>query len=47
MLDLSLKEPRAIAKIIRIKDYKIMSKDKSLSILNKSEQVEKLKLLEM
>ena len=39
MLDLSLKELRAIAKIRGIKDYKSMSKGKLLSILDKSEQV--------
>ena len=39
MLDLSLKELKGIAKIRGIKDYKIMSKDKLLSILDKSGQV--------
>ena len=39
MLDLSLKELRAIAKIRGIKDYKSMSKDELLSILDQSEQV--------
>ena len=47
MLDLSLKELRAIAKIRGIKDYRSMPKDKLLSILDKSEQVKKLKLLEI
>ena len=41
MLDLSLNELRPIAKIRDIKDYKSMSKDKLLSILDKSEQVKK------
>ena len=41
MLDLTLKELRAIAKIRGIKDHKSMSKDKLLSILHKSEQVKK------
>ena len=47
MLDLSLKKLKAIAKIRGIKDYKSISKDKLLSILDKSEQVKKLKLLEI
>ena len=42
MLDLSLKELRAIAKIKGIKDYKSMSKDKLLNILDKSEKAKKL-----
>ena len=41
MLDLSLNELRPIAKIRDIKDYKSMSKDKLLSIVDKSEQVKK------
>ena len=41
MLDLSLEELRAIAKIRGIKDYKSLSIDKLLSILDKSEQVKK------
>ena len=45
MLDLSLKELRAIAKIRGIKDHKSMSKDKLLSILHKSEQVKKNKAI--
>ena len=47
MLDLSLKELKAIAKIRGIKDYKSIFKDKLLRILDKSEQVKKLKLLEI
>ena len=47
MLDLSLKKLRAIAKIRGIKGYKSMSKAKLLSILDKSEQVKKLMLLEI
>ena len=47
MLDLSLKELRAIATIRGIKDYKSVSKDKLLSMLDKSEQVKKLRLLEI
>ena len=45
MLDLSLKKLRAIAKIRGIKDYKSMSKDKLLSILDKSKQVKKTKTI--
>ena len=45
MLDVSLKELRAIAKIRGIKDYKIMFKDKLLSILDKPEQVKKSKAI--
>ena len=41
MLDLSLKELKAIAKIRGIKDYKSISKDKLLSILDKSEQAKR------
>ena len=41
MLDLSLEELRAIAKIRGIKDHKSLSIDKLLSILDKSEQVKK------
>ena len=47
MPDLSLKELIAIAKIRGIKDYKSMSKDKLLSVFYKSEQVKKLRLLEI
>ena len=47
MLDLSLKELRVIVKIRGNKGYKSMSIDKLLSILDKSEQVKKLKLLEV
>ena len=43
MLDLSLKELRAIAKIRSINDYKSMSKDKLLSLFDKSEQIKKTK----
>ena len=43
MLDLSLKELGVITKIRGIKDYKSMFKDKLLSILDKSEQVNKTK----
>ena len=46
MLDLSLKEFKAIAKIRGIKGYRSMSKDKLLSMLEESEQVKKLRLLE-
>ena len=45
MLDVSLKELRTIAKIRGIKDYKIMFKDKLLSILDKPEQVKKSKAI--
>ena len=45
MLGLSLKKLRAIAKIRGIKDYKSMSKDKLLSILDKSKQVKKTKAI--
>ena len=45
MPDLSLKELRAVAKIRDIKDYKSMSKDKLLSMLDKSEQVKKTKAI--
>ena len=41
MLDLPVKELRKIAKNRDIKDYKSMSKDKLLSMLDKSEQVKK------
>ena len=43
MLDLLLKELRAIAKIRGIKGYKSMFKDNLLSMLDKSEQVKKIK----
>ena len=45
MLHLSLKELRAIAKISGIKDYKSMSKDKFLSMLDKSEEVKETKVI--
>ena len=45
MLDVSLKELRAIAKIRGNKHYKIMFKDKLLSILDKPEQVKKSKAI--
>ena len=41
MLDLSRKELSVIAKIRGIKGYKSMSKDKLLSILDKSEELKK------
>ena len=47
MLNLSLKELELKAKHIGIKDYKSLSIDKLLSILDKSEQVKKLKLSEI
>ena len=43
MMDLSSKQLRALAKIRGIKDYKSMSKDKLLSMLDKSKQVKKLR----
>ena len=46
MLSLSLVELRAIAKMEGIKGYKSMYKDKLLSMLDESEQVKKLRLLE-
>ena len=45
MLHLSLKELRAITKISGIKDYKSMSKDKFLSMLDKSEEVKETKVI--
>ena len=45
MLHVLLKELRAIAKIRGIKDYKIIFKDKLLSILDKTEQVKKSKAI--
>ena len=39
MLDLSLNKLKAIAKIIDIKGYKSMSKERLLSFLNESELV--------
>ena len=47
MLNLSLEELRAIAKIRDIKDNKSMSIEKSPSIVHKLGQVKKLKLLEI
>ena len=44
-MHVSLKELRATAKIRGIKDYKVMFKDKLLSILDKSEQVKKSKAI--
>ena len=41
MISLSLEEVRVIAKIRDIKGYKSMSKDKLLSMLDKSKQVKK------
>ena len=40
MLNLSLNELKQIAKTIRIKDYKSMSKERLLSILSEWELVE-------
>ena len=45
MLDLSLTELRAIAKNRGIKEYKSMSKDKLLRIIDKSEQVKRTKAI--
>ena len=45
MLDLSLKKLRAIGKISGIKDYKSMSKDKFLSMLDKLEEVKQTKVI--
>ena len=45
MFDVSLKELRAIAKVRDIKGYKIMFKDKLLSILDELEQVKKSKAI--
>ena len=45
MLDLSLKQLRTNGKIRDIKDYKSMSKDKLLSMLNKSEQIKETKAI--
>ena len=45
MFDGSFKELSAIAKIRDIKDYKIMFKDKLLSILDELEQVKKSKAI--
>ena len=45
MLDRSVKELKVIAKIRGCKDYKSTSKDKLLSILDKSEQAKKTKAI--
>ena len=45
MLDLLLRELRAIAKIRAIKDYRSMFKDKLVSMLDKSEQAKKTKAI--
>ena len=45
MLNLSLKESELKAKNIGIKDYKNLSIDKLLSMLDKSEQVKKTKAI--
>ena len=45
ILDLSLEELRAVAKIRDIKGYKSMSKDKLLSMLEESKQVKKTKTI--
>ena len=45
MLHVSLKELRATAEIRGIKEYKIIFKDKLLSILDKTEQVKKSKAI--
>ena len=47
MLNLSLKELELKAKFSGLKDYESLSIEKLLSILDKSEQVKKLKLSEI